>query len=392
LTDGLKIKRHLGLDWLRIGAFAILILYHTALHFGPHPWVVRAYHTYDWLVWPLNAVSPWRLLVLFAVSGYATAAMVTSKASVAAFFKERSSRLLIPLLFGMTVLVPPQSWVRMTVDFGYAADFAHFWLADNFRFGTLFGRPLPHWEHLWFLGYLWAYTALLAGFIAFVRPWRAILTRIGDLLAIGPMVLVLPIMLLVLSRLSLMKFGLTGGGMFDDWVGDSQYIPAFLFGFILAFHAPLWDAVRRWWRWALGMAVAAYTLMMALLWGYGGAAGLGMAGLAAETAADSIMAWSMLIVMLKLADTVLNRDSPWRPVLARAIFPAYLVHQTVIVLVGWALRDFGLPGGVVFLIIAGSVVIASAAAYQLAVRVRWMGPLLGVAGQSPAIKRALAPV
>ena len=33
--------RHYGMDWLRIGAFALLILYHIGMYFVPWDWHVK---------------------------------------------------------------------------------------------------------------------------------------------------------------------------------------------------------------------------------------------------------------------------------------------------------------------------------------------------------------
>ena len=63
----------------------------------------------------------------------------------------------------MAVVVPPQTWVELTTQHGYAASYLHFWATDYFRFGTLADIVMPTWNHLWFLPYLWVYTALLAG-------------------------------------------------------------------------------------------------------------------------------------------------------------------------------------------------------------------------------------
>ena len=42
MTNG----RHFGLDWLRIGAFGLLILYHVGMVFAPWDWVVKSAVTY----------------------------------------------------------------------------------------------------------------------------------------------------------------------------------------------------------------------------------------------------------------------------------------------------------------------------------------------------------
>ncbi len=55
------------------------------------------------------------------------------------FLRQRSLRLLVPLAFGVAVIVPPQSWVELVTQHGYRAGFATFWTHDYFRFRRLGG-------------------------------------------------------------------------------------------------------------------------------------------------------------------------------------------------------------------------------------------------------------
>ncbi|MGJ3628928.1 hypothetical protein AB5I41_22475 [Sphingomonas sp. MMS24-JH45] len=64
--------RHHGIDWLRIGAFGLLIVYHVAMVFSPWSWVVKWPETYPALVAPMALLTPWWLPLLFVVSGFAT--------------------------------------------------------------------------------------------------------------------------------------------------------------------------------------------------------------------------------------------------------------------------------------------------------------------------------
>lgn len=376
---GGSIGRHHGLDWLRIFAFAILILYHTAMYVGPLHWVVKSAQPSAWLAYPLNAISPWRLMILFAVSGYASAVMLHKFGQPGAFLRERSKRLLLPLLSGVIILVPPQSWVRLVTENEYQRSFATFWLHDDFRFGNVLGHTLPHWEHLWFLGYLWAYTVLLVGLVLLLPDWRNKASQVATWFAKGTRLLLVPLVFIIPLRLLLVKEGLADHGMFDDFIGDAHYIPAFLFGFLLAGNADLWTALARLWKLALGLSLFACAFLMA-------ATATDLAGLEIPTPllvmsniADTVMAWAMLPVAFHVADRWLNRDNRWRATLAEAVFPAYLVHQTVIVLLGWYLLRFDLPNAAAFLIIATAVITSSALAYWLAKRIGWLGLFLGVA-------------
>lgn len=379
-----SIGRHYGLDWLRIAAFAILIAYHTAMHVGPLHWVVKVAEPSNWLAYPINTTSPWRLMVLFAVSGYATATMLGKFGKPLRFFAERSKRLLVPLLFGIAVLVPPQSWVRLVTENHYQRSFTSFWLHDDFRFGDLLGHTLPHWEHLWFLGYLWFYTALLVTAIMCLPGWKSGCLKAANWLSQGHNLLFMPILIMAPLRLFLIKEKIGSHGMFDDYVGDEHYIPAFLLGYLLACYPMLWETIRRTWKAAAAVSALAWVILMTITALSLSGTGMPTPLVVLNNVADTAMAWAMVPAALYLADRFLNREGRWRKTLAEAVFPAYLVHQTVIVVLGWYLLRFDLPNAVAFLIIAAAVIASSVLAYWLARRMGAAGILLGVANPRPS--------
>ncbi len=67
--------RHYGMDWLRIGAFALLILYHIGMYFVPWGWHVTIAEPFDWVAIQMLATNGWRLALPFLVSAYAGAAL-----------------------------------------------------------------------------------------------------------------------------------------------------------------------------------------------------------------------------------------------------------------------------------------------------------------------------
>ena len=94
------MERHYGMDWLRIGAFAVLILYHTAMVFTPWGFHVKTAQPVEWLSVAMLISNPWRLTLLFVVSGYASRALFAKSGGVGRFLASRASRLLVPLAFG----------------------------------------------------------------------------------------------------------------------------------------------------------------------------------------------------------------------------------------------------------------------------------------------------
>lgn len=370
------IDRHIGLDWLRIGAFGLLILFHIGLFFGPGPWLVKWPQPIGWISYPIAAVAPWRLMVLFAVSGYASAAMLARAPHIGAFFRDRSLRLLVPLIIGTLVIVAPQDWVRFQVSGDYRGSLARFWTHEELSFRFFHDAFLPNWEHLWFLGYLWTYTALLAAALAWLPRTDAALARTARWVAQQGRLITVPLALIIIVRASIHHAGLDAVQRYNDLEGDVHFIPAFVLGFMLARHPVLWSAIERVWR----PALAGSLLCLLSIWLAVGSDEASAPSLLILTGliAESALAWLMLPVALHAASRLLARDHRWRAPLARAVFPFYIVHQTVIVLAGYWLKDTGLPAIVVFAILLVATLGTGLVAFLLASRFAWLGWALGV--------------
>lgn len=108
MTSVTDLDRRHDLDWIRVGAFFLLILYHTGMFYVPWDWHVKTPHPVEALEPLMQLTNPWRLTLLFLVSGAATRFMA-DKVSVRRLTASRITRLLPPLLFAMFVIVPPQS-------------------------------------------------------------------------------------------------------------------------------------------------------------------------------------------------------------------------------------------------------------------------------------------
>jgi glucans biosynthesis protein C len=157
------IRRH-DIDFIRVVVFAMLMIYHTSLIFGTHTWLLHAdipSRSFDLIS---LASHPWRISLLFLVSGVTTAALA-KRLSPGDIRGMRSRQLIPPLLFGIFVLIPPQIFAAMKSGFGLEMSYLDFW-ATYLRFGTVIlpnGAPtsLFSLQHLWFIAYLWLYTLLL---------------------------------------------------------------------------------------------------------------------------------------------------------------------------------------------------------------------------------------
>jgi glucan biosynthesis protein C len=387
VDDSVSTQRRIDLDWLRIGAFGLLILYHIGMYYVTWDWHVKSPHASATIEPLLLLVNPWRLGLLFVVSGAATAFML-GKMSAGRLAGLRSWRLLVPLLFGMLVIVPPQSYFEVVQKAGYGGSYGEFWLRylqGDHGFCDKDGcLTVPTWNHLWFVAYLWVYTMLLAAAAAVWRDrparWMAPIQRA----LAGPGILVWPWLWLAVARFGLADRFPATHALVDDWYNHAVYLPLFLFGFAVARSEVVWSAIVRW-RWpALALAVAssaAVTTYLALFAGGDPPAGLRVLMRALYT----LDQWSSILALLGWAHVAIHRDSPARRYLTDAIFPFYIVHQTAIIAFSQWLKPFALPVAAEAPILVALTALTCLLCYEIVRRVRVLRPLFGlkIAGPRP---------
>lgn len=368
------MERHYGMDWLRIGAFGILILYHIGMVFVPWPYHAKALETVDWATVLMLFPSPWRLTLLFLVSGYASRALWMKSRDAGAFTLDRSWRLLVPLAFGVIFIVPPQSWIELVTQRDYPRDFLAFWTQDYFRFARLGGIYLPNWNHLWFVGYLWLYT--LAMTVIVLLPGGVRVQRAFDWLFGGTRVLWLPATWLLLTQVVVFQRWSDTHDVVGDGIAHLAYFPAFLFGFALAGSPAVMAWLARLWKPALAIGLAGYATTAAIDLAYVGQPpwAVGRAMLAARY----IQCWMTIAALIGMAEVFLNRDHRLRPMLTEAVFPFYLIHQTVIVVGMYALLQFDLPLVVQFLLLLLLTALGCWIFYRYGREIRVLRPLIGL--------------
>jgi glucans biosynthesis protein C len=391
------VLRRTDLDWVRIGAFGLLIFYHVGVFYAPGPSAVGATspRTLPWLLIPMLVVNPWRLLVLFIVSGAATRFM-SDQMQAGALFASRSTRLLIPLVFGIVVIVPPQCFVQVVERCGYSGSYLDFWggylKADPHLCAAGPHLIVPTYNHLWFVAYLWVFTAALALALD-IAP--GVLARVGRLIEqafSGRGLVVWPACWLALAWLVLEhRFPLSGNPV-SDWYGYAIYVPAFLFGFVIAKSDAAWTRIEEIRRVALTGALASYCTMVGLAivtlgtqgdWGAKMASGpSGLAGMVLRVPGSLVYGlnqWLWILAVFGFARHYLSdRDGPMRRYLTEAVFPFYIIHQTTIEVVGHYLAKDRLPVGLEAMLLIGATAGSCVATYEVVRRIGCLRPLFGL--------------
>ena len=362
------------IDTLRIAAFALLVLYHVGMYYVSWDWHVKSPHAGPVLEPLMRLLSPWRMSLLFLVSGVATGVLLQRPGTT---LRGRLKRLLLPLLFGMALVVPPQSWLEVQQKLGWDGGYAEFLgLYASAYDGFCRGDDclvLPTWNHLWFLPYLAVYTGLAWALVRHARGPQSVLQRGAAWLAVGPWRWLLPVAWLLATRVLLAPHFPTTHALVDDWTMHAQYAPIFLVGVLWAREPSVWaDLARK-------RHVAAVALLLAWV------VMLVAEPLLARRLAASVAQWAGVVAALGYARHRLDRPWPWLKPLGEAVFPLYLVHQTItIVAARLLLAPLAWPP-----LVEGPVLVAitfgGGAAFWLAVRrVPWLRVWCGLSPLQPS--------
>lgn len=343
-------RRH-DIDWVRIFAFGLLVFYHVGMYYVTWDFHVKSPHASTALEPFMLLTGPWRMSLLFVISGVATAFMLDRRPR--GFFGSRSWRLLLPLAFGMLVVVPPQSYYQVVEQLpgGYREGFAAFYLRYLSGYHGFCGSDggcltLPTWNHLWYLIYLWVYTLVL--WLAWRWMPAAVQVRLRAATASvcsGWGALWVPLALLALARLVLVNRFPQTHALVDDWYNHAQYFPMFLLGFLLAFADGFWESLHRR-RWiALAVAAVGYALMVKV-WYFSGYDDSHPAPYALRVILRVVWAanqWCAVAAAFGFAYRLRNADNAALRYLAPAVFPVYILHQTVIIVLAHDAKPLDLP-------------------------------------------------
>jgi glucan biosynthesis protein C len=386
-------ERRIDLDWVRIIAFALLIWYHVACFYA----AVTAHNqplsprVYGWLSVPMLALSPWRLLILFVVSGAATRFMA-DKMRPAVLYRTRSARLLPPVLFVTVVIAPPISFVAVEQWFGYHGSFIAFlgryFTADHHfcQAGHCMPIPFPNYSHLWFAAYLWIYTVLLIGLLAWAPAALDALQRGLERALRGWGLILWPAAYLALANFALQAHFPQVMDVIHDWYSHAMFLGGFLLGFSLAKSDAIWTAFERIRAGTLIGALVSYTFITAfvVMMLSQGVTKLAPALQPLPIRALSAMIWGLdqwlwIAAAFGFARRYLSlRDGPARRYLTDAIFPFYIIHQLSIQVGGYYLTGLGLDVRLEAALLIAGTALSCVVTYEIVRRVAWLRPWFGL--------------
>ncbi|MFZ6769535.1 acyltransferase family protein [Undibacterium sp. Di26W] len=391
-TAGSPSLRLYFLDWVRIIAFFLLILYHVGMYYVEWGWHVKSPHASSTLQPLMMLTSPWRLSLLFFISGVASAFML-EKIRPGQFLRRRSIRLLLPLIFGMLIVVPPQAYLEVVEKLAYAGGYTDFMqlYVHAYHGFKVEGKTLalPTWNHLWFVAYLWVYSVLLGCWLAVKPDWFKMARTWLEKQMKGWRILVLPIAYLAVVRMALLSDFPPNHGLVADWYNHACYLFVFVFGALIATSPVFWQelAALRW----LALRLVACSWILLIIYFDLAPDDVPKWLLMAQRLVWVCMAWSAIIAACAYAHQYLNFDSPARRYLTQAVFPVYILHQTYIVIMAHSLKPLALPALSEGILLIALTALSCFLSYEIIRRVFFLRPLFGLDLGSVYRPRSLSP-
>jgi hypothetical protein len=378
------MQRRYDLDWLRILAFAVLIFYHIGmLYVNDWGFHYKSQYQSETLQNFMLLINRWRLPLLFFISGVASRYLL-EKYSLFYFAKARTWRLLLPLLFGVLVIVPPQLYVEMSAKADLQVSYWDFYLAffdlDNPLFADYKFGILPHMDvnHLWYLRELWCFSLLLL----FIHPIQSLLKVNKVLDYVGYQfgffaILFLPIICLSLAAIWLFPDS-------DEGIRIARGFCFFLLGYLIWQRESWWLQIKKYRQITLSLSLASY---VALLCYYHFILLLrteSLVGVYAGVETFLLLAnrWVWVLAILGYSYAYLNKPSSVLSYFSQAVYPSYLFHQSVLIVAAFLLAPLMLGFFLEAIWVTIITVSFCFASYEIFKRINVIRPLVGISLQS----------
>lgn len=354
------VSRRYDIDWLRVIAIFLLLIYHTAISF--QPWgiyisFIQSSQPLESLWVAMAALNVWRIPLLFFVSGMALYfSMRGSGSKRGLFFGRRALRLMLPYLFGIFAIVPLQFLLFQAYykqELTYLAHPSHLWFLHNIHiYGLLLALPA-----FWFMK-----QSRLA---AALHRLMAALRRLLDRAPMSIYLFVLPFMAeavfvpLISPDFDFSNYALTLHGWVIGFI-------AFASGFVaVALGNSFRRALSRMKLPCLLIAVGLYLLRLLIF---------ELKGPNALVAVESL---SWIFALMGFA-AGLNRPSPLLRYLSPAVYPIYIIHMLFLYLGDYLLLPLKIPPWPQYFLILLFTLGGSLLFYELVRHIRFLRPLFGL--------------
>lgn len=329
------------LDWLRVLAFSILLIEHSAEVFTNWEFWIKNPETSNILSYFIAFFLPWRMPLLFIISG-AAITLSFKRRSASEVFIERVKRLLFPLLVAIFLVIPPQLYFIRAFK-GINESFLDFLMNILTLKLNWSINGNVHYLHLWYLAFVFTYSILLLPLLSilktekgkeFISKMSSIISKPYFLFSLG--------ILLTLPFYIIKQFHV--GSTISIFI---YYFPFFIFGALFATNKRILESIKQNSNNALILAILITTnfYIFSIIEGNPHTYFLnyGKINSVPHLLLKSMNQWFWIIGLFGLSMRFLNKGSRVLDYATKAVYPFYIFHQTIIVAVAYYVVQIPTP-------------------------------------------------
>lgn len=345
------MRRRYDIDWLRVIAIGILLIFHIMIMFQSYANYIRFIQSpvlLETLMIPLSLFSVMRIPLLFFVSGMGVYFSLQRRTWLQ-LLGERTKRIALPLIFGSVAIVPIHAYIYSKY---YSEQFIY----------------TPDMGHLWFLFNIFMYVLWFLAIFYFVKEFKNsrflnFLRRLIERYPFGIYLLAIPYMLQALTIHKDIPYTL----FYDSRVGLLLGAIAFLLGFtFIALGEVVWKAVSKIKYYTLGLAFVMFLVRLTALDNQG------------PHILTSIESISWIFGIFGLAYAYLNRPGRALSYLNQAAYPIYILHMIFLYWGAYIIFPLKLNAWISLLFITVFTFAGCFLSYEILKRIFFLRPLLGL--------------
>ena len=356
------------LDWLRISAFGILILFHAWQPFTHFDWLIKS--NSKSIIADILTVyfHTWRLYLIFFISGIGTRISLHSKGR--SFLNDRFLRLIVPFVFASIVIVPCQYFyqnLQKSPDLTFLDFMSHYAksiINKGFKF-DIFLWLLEIGIHLWYLPSLFIMTLISLPILKRIDEKglsENLLLRMTDhpklaLLFALPIIIILIVLKPIFPEYTSVTDFLT-------------YFCSFMYGFVfMKEHKRLLPIIHKNNIILLALGILSSLILIGFL------SDQNFRNAAFNPAYNiyhvivciplGLSAFSWPLYFVSLFSKKFNFNIKNLAALNKSILPVYIIHQSIIVVFGYYIIQYINNGFLEFISIVLCTIIVSMIAYDL---------------------------
>jgi len=377
-SDPGESERLYYVDAIRTLAIGLVLLAHVAQVFNPwDEWHITNAERSPIAGELAVVVAPWAMPIVMLLAGVSAWYSLRRRDNTT-YLRERAVRLLVPLVVGTLLLVPPQVYLERRLRGQFTGSFLSFY--PHF-FQGIYPRGNLSWHHLWFLAHLFAYSVLALPLFRYFQRADSRGMRWAARVCGAPGGIVWLAVPLILERNLLWGLFRERHMLTSDWSNHALLFVAYVYGFILAGSPSLGSVIDAQWRRALLV----------------GAIGTGFLGVGlwydivpsrlpppysfrylAFWTLYAVCAWAWMVGVLGAGRRWVRRDGPLLRYARRVGYGLYVVHQPIIVAVAFIVVQWNLPVAVKFVVVLVASILGTLMSSELLIRLPVARDLFGL--------------